>query len=117
MDRNETGLIMVVIGGSLFILGLIVLLDRALMMVGDLIVTVGILMLLKNKLFTLFHSDKIFGTIFVLLGILAFIFKYLFLGFILKLIGCLYIFKKSIPTLKAFLIQFLLRKISRIIRK
>lgn len=98
-------------GGAVFLLGVVAMFDKALMIAGNFLIIIGTTLLLRSKSFSLFEFDKIMGTAMFVLGIVSLVLKLTILGFLLELIGLIYIFKKSVPSFKAVLFKLMYGKL------
>lgn len=103
MDRREIGTMVISIGFGILLMGLILLLDTALMIAGNFLIIIGLVILINTKLINLFHMKNIQGTFVFGLGIFSMINKFAFLGFILEAIGLTMLFYDKIPTFKGIL--------------
>lgn len=103
MNLRETGVIVILIGISVFLLGFIMLADKALMICGNILVSIGILILTRSRLFNLLHIDKLQGTVLFILGFMFILYGFVFLGFILEVTGLALLLKESIPSFKTIL--------------
>ncbi|EQB61673.1 hypothetical protein NAPIS_ORF00745 [Vairimorpha apis BRL 01] len=103
MNINETGVSVILIGISVFIFGFLLLLDKALMICGNILIFAGIGILVKSNLFNMFHYDKLQGTFVFTLGFLFLVYGFIVLGFIMELIGLFILLKESIPSFRTIL--------------
>lgn len=115
MNITESGIIVTSTGMCIFLLGVLVMLDKALMIVGNLIIVVGMAMLLRAKAFSLLEIDRLIGTVMFAMGIFSLLFRYTLLGFLLEIVGFLYIFKKSIPSFKSVIIRLFYNKLLKMV--
>lgn len=111
VNTNEAGIISICTGGAIFMLGVIAMFDKALMIAGNFLIIAGTIMLLRSRSLSLLEFDKIMGTIMFALGIVSLSLRLMMLGFLLELIGLIYIFKKSAPSFKAVLFRLMYGKI------
>lgn len=103
MNLKETGVVVILIGMFIFASGFILLIDRALMICGNILTSIGIVILVRSHLFNMFHYDKIQGTALFVLGFLFILKEFCLLGFILEVVGLVILLKKSIPSFRSIL--------------
>jgi hypothetical protein len=103
MDARETGIIVVSIGASVFGLGLVLLMDRALMISGNLLIIAGLAILAKTRMLSLLRPAKIQGTAVFLLGILFLWYGFVLFGFMMELIGLFFLLRDAMPTFRTVL--------------
>lgn len=103
MNIRETGVIVILIGISVFIFGFLLLLDKALMICGNIFIFAGIGILARSNLFNMLHYDKLQGTFVFTLGFLFLIYGFIVLGFLMELIGLFILLKDSIPSFRTIL--------------
>lgn len=113
MTLNETGVITVSTGAMIVTLGTALLFDKALIIAGNFLIIAGLVFLLKSRTFSLFRPDKIQGTFFFALGMVALVLRYALFGVLLEGLGLLMIFKSSIPGLKTIMYRFLFAKLNK----
>ena len=111
MNSNETGIVAICTGAGIFLFGVMVMFDKALMIAGNFIIIVGLGILLNSKAFSLFELDKMLGMAMFILGIISLLLKYTVLGFLLETIGLIYVFKKSVPSFRATLLRLFYGKL------
>jgi hypothetical protein len=103
MNLKETGVVIILIGISVFALGFILLLDKALMICGNILVFIGIATLARSHLFNMLHLDKLQGTAIFTIGFIFLIYGFAMFGFILEVIGLFILLKDSIPSFRTIL--------------
>lgn len=111
MNTTETGVVAISTGAGIFLFGVLVMFDKALMIAGNFIIVIGMAILLNSRAFTFFELDKMLGMVMFLLGIASLFLKYTMLGFLLETAGLIYIFKKSVPGFRAILIRLFYGKL------
>ncbi|ORD95754.1 GOT1A [Hepatospora eriocheir] len=107
LDR-ETGFSVIAIGMFIFLVGTLLLMDRALIACGNLIMIFGILGLIGAKPKYFLAKERLYGSVLFILGTVLMIFKFLLGGMILELIGLILIFRSSFPDIKSVVSNYLL---------
>ncbi|EOB13285.1 hypothetical protein NBO_84g0003 [Nosema bombycis CQ1] len=113
LNLRETGVIVISIGFSFFILGFILLFDRAIMIGGNLLIFIGIGILARARIFDLLQPNKLQGTAFLTIGVLFLFYKLAILGFLLELFGVFLLLKDSIPTFRSIIRGMLFGRVLR----
>lgn len=101
MDTKETGFIVIGFGTLFFLVGAAILVDKAMVISGNILIIVGAFFLMEANLLRLFSLKRLQGTIFFTLG-MFFLFKgYLVVGFFLEMVGLCMIAYDKIPRLRS----------------
>lgn len=115
MNLKESGVVVVSIGMSVFLAGAILLMDRALMICGNLLMVVGIALLARSKMFALLHPEKIQGLVIFGMGILFLVYRFLAFGLLLETTGLFLLLRDSIPTFRTVLRTLVLGRLRRLL--
>lgn len=113
MNPKETGIIVISIGMSIFLMGTILLMDKALMISGNLLIIVGVGFLVRSKIIGLLHPDKLQGSVAFGMGILFLVYGFPMFGFLLEALGLFLLLRDSIPTFRSVLRNLFLGKLGR----
>lgn len=113
MNPRETGIVVVSIGISVFLVGSMFLIDKALMIAGNLLIITGVAFLVRSRMFSLFHPDKLQATVTFGLGLLFLIYGFSMFGFLLETLGLFLLLRDSIPTFRSVLRNLLLGRLLR----
>lgn len=105
MSNRENGAVLIGIGFTIMTLGAFVMFDRALMIAGNFIAIGGLSILLRSRIFHLLKPDQLLGTSIFSVGILSLFMRHVILGFLLEFFGLIWIFKQSIPNIRASLFR------------
>ena len=116
MNPRESGVVVVSIGMSVFLAGAILLMDRALMICGNLLVVVGIAVLARSKMFALLHPERIQGVVLFGMGMLFLIYRFLVFGIVLEVSGLFLLLRDSIPTFRAVLRSLVLGRLRKLLK-
>jgi len=100
MSTKETGLTVVLVGVTILTMGFVLLMDTVLMAAGNLLILGGGIYAFHSHALSFFERDKILGTAIFLLGGFLLFFRYAMLGFVLEIVGVIYILKSLIPNIK-----------------
>ena len=103
MQSNENAYITIFCGCGIFLFGMFVLLDRALMAAGNMIIIAGFIMLLRTDVFYLLRPTNMLGVMLFTTGIISLLLRHVLLGCLLEFVGVFYIIKQSLPSLSSFL--------------
>ncbi|AFN83890.1 hypothetical protein EROM_100740 [Encephalitozoon romaleae SJ-2008] len=116
MSPKESGVVVMSIGMFVFLVGGILLMDRALMISGNLLIIIGISLLARSKMFTLLRPEKIQGMVIFVVAVLFLIYGFLAFGFLLEILGLFLLLRDNIPTFRAVLRTLLFGKLGRLMR-
>lgn len=116
MSPKESGVVVMSIGMFVFLVGAILLMDRALMIAGNLLIIIGISLLARYKVFTLLRPEKIQGMAIFVIGVLFLVYRFLAFGFLLEILGLFLLLKDNIPTFRAVLRALLFGKLGGLMR-
>lgn len=101
MNRVETGFTVIGFGMVFFIVGAALLMDKAMVISGNLLIIIGTALLAEANIISLFSFKKIQGTSLFTLGVF-FLFKgYTLAGFFLELFGLCILLHERIPSFKS----------------
>ncbi|WUR04127.1 GOT1-like family protein [Vairimorpha necatrix] len=103
MNLKETGVVVILIGMFIFASGFILLMDKALMICGNILVSLGIIILSRSHLFNMLHMDKIQGVVMFIIGFFFILKGLTLLGFILEVFGLIVLLRQSIPSFRTIL--------------
>lgn len=106
-DRTIIGIGLLGFGTLFFILGVILLLDRALLVMSNILILFSIIVLMNPKGFYSFaiQRDKIQGTIAFFTGILLVFFKLPLPGIVCEVVGAYWLFGGFYPMLLTLLMK------------
>ncbi|KMV65238.1 hypothetical protein M970_100780 [Encephalitozoon cuniculi EcunIII-L] len=116
MNLKESGVVVVSIGMSVFLVGAILLMDRALMISGNLLMIIGISLLVRSRMFALLRPEKIQGMVIFAMGVLFLIYRFPMFGFLLETLGLFLLLRDTIPTFRTVLRTLLLGRLGRLMR-
>ena len=104
-DSNKIGMFLVLTGLSSYLLGLLLLFDRSLLLIGNLCFIVGIFVLvgLLGGLTFFTSKGKLAGSVYFFIGFTAITFKWAFVGALVQLIGLYGMFRSFLPFLFEYL--------------
>jgi hypothetical protein len=111
MNTKETGVVVLTIGASVFGLGFVLLMDRALMIAGNLLVIAGLVILARSRMLGLLRPERLQGTAVFALGVLFLWYNFVLFGFLMELVGLFLILKDSLPTFRDVLKKLLFGKL------
>lgn len=94
-------------------MGAMLLMDRALMVSGNILIIVGVVFLVRSKMIGLLHPDKLQGSIVFGIGVLFLVYGFALFGFLLEVLGLFLLLRDSIPTFRSVLKSLLLRKLMK----
>ena len=106
-DFGKIALGLLAAGVFLFFLGILLLLDRALLVMSNILILMSILLLMGIKSFITFaiQKDKLHGTIGFFAGILLVMAKYPLPGIICEIVGAYWLFGGFLPMLQSLLLK------------
>lgn len=106
-DNNKIGMFLVLSGVCSYFLGLILLFDRSLLLIGNICFVIGIFVLVGLwGGFTFFTSrGKLIGSFYFLIGFLVIMMKWSFIGGLIQLFGLYVMFKSFLPFLFEYLMS------------
>lgn len=116
MDPKETGIVVISIGMSVFLMGAVLLMDRALMVSGNLLIVIGLVFLVRSRMISLLHQDKLQGSITLGLGVLFLVYGFPMFGFLLEVFGLFLLLRDSVPTFRSVLKNLLFGKLGRFVK-
>ncbi|KAF7683085.1 putative Golgi transport protein 1 [Astathelohania contejeani] len=111
MESKETGVTILFIGAIFFFLGGTLLLDKALMIAGNLLIIVGTVILARSKILNIFSLNSLQGLLVFCLGILLMMLKYVTIGFIIEFYGLYLLFLDKLPTFRGILKRMLYKAV------
>ena len=117
MNPKESGIAVVSIGMSVFAIGMLLLMDKALMISGNLLIVVGLGLLLRSKSLALLSIDKAHGMALFVMGIVFLIYGFCAFGFLLEASGLFVMLKDSIPTFRSVLKNLLFSRLPMFMSK
>lgn len=103
-SQTETALILIVIGSFFFIFGGLMLLDRLVMIAGNIIFSIGVLSLLLPQL-DLHNRESMRNLSFFVVGISLMICGFAFFGFLFQFFAVISTIKNQLPSLKGILLR------------
>ena len=106
-DRNKIGVGLLGFGALFFIIGILLLFDRALLVMSNILILMAILILMNPKGFYSFaiQKEKIQGTIAFFLGIILVLFKLPIPGIVCEVCGAYWLFGGFLPLLFKLLLK------------
>ncbi|WEL39656.1 hypothetical protein PFJ87_10g01040 [Encephalitozoon hellem] len=116
MNLKESSVVVMSIGMLVFLAGAVLLMDRALMISGNLLIIVGISLLARSRMLTLLRPEKIQGMAIFTMGILFLVYRFLAFGFLLEILGLFLLLRDSIPTFRSVLRSLVFGKLERLMR-
>ncbi|ADM12407.1 uncharacterized protein Eint_100810 [Encephalitozoon intestinalis ATCC 50506] len=116
MSLKESGVMVMTIGVTVFLAGAILLMDRALMISGNLLIIIGIALLARSRMFSFLRPEKMQAMVIFGMGILFQVYKLLVFGFFLEVLGLFLLLKDSIPTFRTVLTTLLFGKLQKLIK-
>lgn len=108
MNPKETGIVLISIGISVFSIGMAFLMDRALMISGNLLIVVGVAFLARSRMLSLLHPNRLQGTLAFGMGVLFIMREFMAFGFVLEVLGLFLLLGDTIPTFRSVLKSLLL---------
>ncbi|KAM0687892.1 hypothetical protein COBT_000856 [Conglomerata obtusa] len=103
MDGKETGIIVISCGTVFLLLGMILVMDTALMAAGNMLIIIGIIITLKSNFMNVFQVKNMQGLIVFCFGVVIIFYRFILFGFLLEIVGLYLLFFDKIPSIKKIL--------------
>ncbi|ELQ74781.1 Ferric reductase-like protein [Trachipleistophora hominis] len=103
-ERSESALIIIVIGSIFFLMGGMLFFDRVMMMAGNIVFSIGVLLLLMPQM-SLNSSENLKSMSLFVAGIVLVFCGFAVLGFLFQLVSVLYTIRNKIPSFRSIVMN------------